>query len=400
MIDKRIQETGTGTPLGNETGLSATPSKASALAEYPELRVSTITPASRRLLERIGAWHHVAPPRAGSFHKMVVWDSNPRGPGVITYNAQALGHATMAHVIENSVLQAGIRRTLVENTKGDNICDFYEGASLKTLALPPYGIDVTGPLVSISLDDGRQISASLLIGADGAQSSVRETAGIRCLGHSYDQRAVVATVALEEGSPLSVAWQKFLPTGPVALLPVRDGFANIVWSTTPEIGEILVNSSAEKFVDMLNSALSTASVEVPKVTAVLGQKPASFPLQLRHAGKYVGPRLALIGDAAHVVHPLAGQGVNMGFGDVQVLQAALARAVSTGIDLGNSEMLERTYEIPRMRANGAMSSVLDGFAALFPSEDRIVSTLRTTGLKVLDSIPWAKNAIMRYAMFN
>lgn len=374
--------------------------QASTLPEYPELRVSTITPASRQLLEKIGAWQHVAPPRCASFHKMIVWDSNPQGSGVITYDAQSLGHATMAHVIENSVIQAGIRRALLENSSAESNCDVYEGASIKGIELPAYGIDVTGPFVSISLNDGRQLSASLLVGADGAKSFVRQAAGIRCLGHSYAQRAVVATVEMEQGAPSSIAWQKFLPTGPVALLPVRDGFANIVWSTTPEMAKSLIDSSPQEFADKLNSALGTSSVDTPKAVTSIGYKPASFPLHLQHAGKYVGPRLALVGDAAHVVHPLAGQGVNMGFGDVHVLQKALSRAVSTGIDVGNFNMLENTYETPRLRANSAMSSVLDGLAAVFPSEDRLVSMLRTTGLKVLNTFPWAKNAIMRYAMFS
>lgn len=386
----------------------------SPLLDAPANRVSTLTPASIQFLTDIGAWPAIAPPRCAPFSRMQVWDST--GSGFVQYDATHLSEQTMGHVAENGVIQHALLQQLRPNVNK------IWPATVQALQLPPYStsqhegtMQASTSLASLLLQDGLTIQAKLVVGSDGGNSKVRQMAQLRTVNWSYKQRGLVATVATD--TPNTAALQVFLPNGPLALLPVRDGFSNIVWSTTPAQAAELEAMSPQDFVTAVNMALSggprpssllgsltgaratSAQFEDPPVvTRAIGQPPRSFPLVLCHAGRYVRPRLALIGDAAHTVHPLAGQGVNLGFGDVKTLVDALAHATETGKDIGNMSLLEDEYEHPRQQANISMTAALDGIKRVFEPQTGLSAGVRSIGLAVLNEVPFAKDKIMQYAM--
>ncbi|KAL6752551.1 hypothetical protein V8C86DRAFT_585190 [Haematococcus lacustris] len=288
-------------------------------------------------------------------------------------------------------------------------------------------------LVTLTLQCGRVLRSRLVVAADGASSQVRQLAGLRTWGVDYQQRGLVATVrcAGELGCQ-ETAWQRFLPTGPLALLPVRGGLANVVWSTTPDMARQLERLEPEAFASVVNKALNNSPaapessalhpaylawavlgraaraaqrlaspaaryVPPPLLQGWLGQPPRSFPLHLRQAGRYVAPRLALIGDAAHAVHPLAGQGVNLGLADAWQLSQALARARQVGQDPGDAVLLEEEYDAPRRRASLAMTASLDGLRQTFAMQSAPFAAARNLGLGLLNAAGPLKTAIMKYA---
>ncbi|KAJ7513460.1 hypothetical protein O6H91_23G025300 [Diphasiastrum complanatum] len=278
----------------------------------------------------------------------------------------------------------------------------------------------------VQLDNGRRLQTRLVIGADGGRSKVRNFAGIDTTGWKYNQQAVICTIGVE--TEHFTAWQRFLPTGPLALLPLGGKFSNIVWSTTPEKAESLKSLTSEQFVNAVNRALtedygpkpqsgsvhhlmskilspftggSTPSVEEdfmfpPKVISLESQR-LSFPLSLSHANKYVAHRLALVGDAAHTVHPLAGQGVNLGFGDAASIANILSEAITFGEDIGERSVLQR-YEKERMSANVLMMAILDGFQRVFSVDFGPFNVVRAGGFSTVQNFGPLKKLITSYAM--
>ena len=290
----------------------------------------------------------------------------------------------------------------------------------------------------------RTLAARLVVGADGARSAVRALSGIRQSpwGRDYPAAAVVATVRLEEGDggrgeegeafggggsvenksksksesktkKENVAWQRFLSTGPLALLPLRDNYWSVVWSTTPEHARELCEAgekAPEEFAAAVDSALrrkgkekSTSSHSLrlpPRVLAAPGAPaPRSFPLRRSSAGTFVLPRLALVGDAAHSVHPLGGQGVNLGFGDASCLAAFLAERAGAGADVGSDpEALESKYGRPRRAATEAMGSALDALQRAFGPQEGFLAEARAAALRGIDGSGPLRSAIVRYAM--
>eukprot|EP00884_Botryococcus_braunii_P012121 jgi/Botrbrau1/2090/Bobra.0047s0048.1 len=297
---------------------------------------------------------------------MQVWDWG--GNGYLQYQVPT-HESPMGYVAENSVIQGCLVQQL-ERDRGR--VDLLWPAEIVSLQLPDVEQAARhgggGPLACLTLRDGGQILARLVIAADGARSFIRHLAGMRTMERDYRQRALVATVRTAEAN--GVAWQRFLETGPLALLPVRDGFSNIVWSTTPAEALRLQKCPPSEFAAEVNVALQGGTTpplnsfigrggeagfwRPPWVEEWVGSPPNSFPLAFRAPGRYVRSRLVLIGDAAHAVHPLAGQGVNLGFGDVRALANALASAVETGRDIGDATLLEEEYEQPRQRSNMLM----------------------------------------------
>ena len=243
----------------------------------------------------------------------------------------------------------------------------------------------------VVLDNGRTLSAQLLVAADGADSRVRERAGIATQGWRYDQQGVVATVTSQR-SHQDTAWQRFLPDGPLALLPLGDGRCSIVWSTAPERAERLLALDETAFC----RELSVASDGVLGEIVATGPR-AAFPLRLQHAHDYVRPRLALIGDAAHSVHPLAGQGVNLGLLDAAALAEVLLDARQAGRAIGALKTLRR-YERWRKGDNLLMMGVMDGFKRLFGTTWSPLRFARNAGLTLTDKLQPVKNLIMRRAM--
>ncbi len=343
----------------------------------PDLRVVALTRASQRILAAVGAWEGIADWRVSPFREMRVWDA--AGSGAIHFDAAAIGEPLLGWIVENRVIQHALLRRLEAFSNIDVLCP-------ATLALA----SVHQEAVHLQLEDGTGLSARLLVGADGAGSRVRHLAGIGTSGWGYDQRAVVATVRTESAHG-ETAWQRFLPTGPLAFLPLHDGRCSIVWSTTPEQAEHLLGLEPDAFARELGEALDWRLGRVVEV----GQRGA-FPLRLQHARAYTRPRIALIGDAAHVVHPLAGQGVNLGLLDAACLAEVLTDATVAGTDPGSYRVVRR-YERWRKGDNLPMMAVLDGFKRLFGSELAPVRLVRNLGLGLTDTLGPVKNLLARHA---
>lgn len=343
-------------------------------ADY-DLRVSAISRASQRIFTGIGVWPGLLARRVSPYRHMCVWDAT--GPGEIHFDAADLGEPDLGHIIENGVIQDALRERLRSLESVDWICP----AQLRALRVTRTG-------AQIELDDDRVLEAALVVGADGAQSRVRDLAGIGLRAQAYGQKGVVATVAMER-SHERTAWQRFLPTGPLAFLPLADGRCSIVWSTSDAEAERLLRLTDADFADVLGKAFG---LRLGRITGVSPR--AAFPLRGSQADRYVQPRVALVGDAAHTIHPLAGQGANLGFLDAAVLAELLLAKPG---DAGALSLLRR-YERSRRGENLLMMRAMEGFKLLFGSEQATLRWARNLGLRLTDRAGPLKDLIMRRAM--
>jgi len=383
-------------------------------------RCSSLTPASASFLDRIGAWKHIDRDRVQPYHEMQVWDgvSGAR----IEFDSPPTHGGTIAYMIENLNLISGLLKRLDELGG----VAMYDSSRVEHIT---YGeeteeVDLRQwPVVHLS--SGAQLAARLLVGADGANSPVRTFAGIQARGWDYDRHGVVATLQLSESTPntFKTAYQRFLPTGPVALLPLPGPYASLVWSTTPKNAAHLKSLSSEDFVAMVNAAFRLSPVDlaylhtIPSnhvdeltwrsqhtpfpspptipypVTAVQPQTVASFPLRLRHADSYTAHRIALLGDAAHTVHPLAGQGLNQGQGDVQALAGTVAEAVQHGMDLGVIGALQ-DYNGKRWVENHVLMGVCDKLHKIYGTGWGPVVAVRSVGVEVVNKLGPVKRWLM------
>ena len=330
--------------------------------EY-DLRVSAISPASRRWLSGLGAWPELAAQRACAYERMLVWEADSADR--LEFDAGELGLRELGHIVENGLLLDAVWRELDGVPK-------YCPARLGALRLGERSARIT-------LEDGRALESALVIGADGGASRVRELAGILTYGWSYGQRGIVANVATELPHA-ATAWQRFLPSGPLAFLPLADGRCSIVWSANAALAEELLQLDDAAFRERLGEAFEL------RLGRITGTTPrAAFPLSLQQAERYSLARLALVGDAAHVIHPLAGQGVNLGFQDAESLCAELLGARAAGKDLGASAHLRR-YERRRKADNALMAATTDGLSRLFGSERRLLKFARGRGLGLVNRL--------------
>lgn len=342
-----------------------------------EMRVSAVSRASQRIFDNLGAWDAMAELRVCPYREMRVWDS--AGSGAVHFDSAEIGEANLGWIIENRVIQQALWGQFHRYDNLRVLCP----AAIETVELERGGARVT-------LDKNVQIEAPLLVGADGSQSRVRETAGIATTGWAYGQKAVVATVRCEQEHQ-HTAWQRFLPTGPLAFLPLADGRCSIVWSTGTEHAEELLGLADEDFLETLSVAFDH------RLGAVIETGPrAAFDLRLQNSQRYVQPNLALVGDAAHVVHPLAGQGVNLGLLDAASLAQTIENALNAGRSPGALLVLRR-YERWRRGDNMLMMAATDGIQRLFSNEVATLGWVRNTGLDVFDSITPLKNLISRQA---
>ncbi|XP_021945938.1 ubiquinone biosynthesis monooxygenase COQ6, mitochondrial isoform X2 [Folsomia candida] len=369
-------------------------------------RVVALSPGSKKFLAKLGIWEEVWRSRPVSC--LQVWDA--LSDAHISFNNSDY-QQPVAHIVENAVLAHAVSKFLNDVS---NVTVAF-GSSLKSCVIPSES--KLGEKAYISLKDERMIATDLLIGADGFNSRVRTTMGSPYLGFNYDRMAVVATLKLNEPTDNRAAWQRFVPTGgPIALLP----FSSLVWSTTPEYAKKLLNMTVEEFVDAVNSAfwqeysqspLVKKSCEIlstfnlrnsgpkiypPSIMDVVEKSRAAFPLGFGHSSFYVSRRTALIGDAAHRLHPLAGQGLNLGIGDAETLQRVLDDVVGIGGDIGSLDNLKE-YETERQRHNLAIQGGVDFLHRLYNYEFAPVVALRTIGLSVFNSSETLKRAIMSQA---
>jgi 2-octaprenylphenol hydroxylase len=344
-----------------------------------DLRVSALSRASQQLLERVGAWPAVAA-RAAAYQRMVIWEERqePSGPDALVFDAAELGEPDLGHIGENRTIQAALTARA-------------EALGVVLLRADFATLEATRDAVRLGLGDGREFRAGLVIGADGAESAVRRQAGIDTRGWDYGQRAVVAHLASERPHA-GTARQRFLDTGPLALLPLADGRSSLVWSTLPEVAEVLAQCPEEEFADRVTAASAGVLGRLEPTTPR-----ASFPLRLLHARRYVAERVALVGDAAHTVHPLAGQGINLAFLDAAALVDVLGEALAAGDDPGELRVLRR-YE--RWRKAEALPAIalLDGIKRLFFGGNPIQSRMRQGALGLAQSSGTFKRALMRRAL--
>lgn len=348
-------------------------------AQDYDLRVYAITRASERILEAVGAWAGVRSQRHGCFRQMEVWDQGSGGR--IHFDAAVAAEPVLGYIVEQNLLRHALE---VQVARMGNV-DWHRPASLNTWS------QHSGE-VALSMGDGHAVTAALVVGADGADSRVRTLAGIGYARREYDHHAIVCNVRTQQPHG-ETARQRFLNTGPLAFLPLDDPhMCSIVWSTSPPQAERLTGLREEAFCGELTDAFEA------RLGRVLASGPrAVFPLARARAQRYVAPRVALVGDAAHSIHPLAGQGANLGLLDAACLAQVLIEAHTAGRDAGGRRVLRR-YERWRRGENLAMQSAMDGFKLLFGSPRLPLRWLRGLGLNLTDRMGFAKDLIMRRAM--
>ncbi|ORY44389.1 ubiquinone biosynthesis hydrox [Rhizoclosmatium globosum] len=388
---------------------------------YFSNRVSSVTPESAKLLKRIGAWDRIPEDRKKPFAQMKVWDA--LGNGKLAFNApQTHAASCMGWIVENSWLRKSLTESLGSSVSVLNK-SFVEDISSGE------GSGLEWPI--LTLKDKSKIQARLLIGADGANSLVRKYANIKSSGWDYPQKAIVATLKVEnvEGNNNDVAYQRFLPGGPIACLPLSANRSSLVWSTHPATAAKLSKLSTKDFASFVDIAFrnpvedlkyltgliqedgslpSTVNLEeeaawgrqrlveanmnqigappahttMPKISGVIETSRAGFPLRFYLSERYVSDkRAALIGDAAHTIHPLAGQGLNLGLLDVGTIAKVIEEGLQSGSDIGNIHTLQN-YASERFAPNLGMMLAVDSIGKLFRAESDPIVWARSFGLNM------------------
>jgi len=357
------------------------PGAASQVSDF-DPRVSAISIASQRLLEDLGVWTDITAGRHCPYQAMTVWDGD--GTGRIQFEAAELRAPALGSIIENSrvvrALFAALADSTVELIDGVKVTGWQQDTATR----------------GIRLEDGRTLSARLVVAADGGQSRLRQWVGLPTREWDYNQQAIVCTVRTSQSHRFT-AWQRFSPTGPLAFLPLLtesgdEHFCSIVWSQDTEEARRLMALDDSAFRMELERAIERELGAVEVVS-----RRYAFPLRQRHAKEYIATGFALVGDAAHTIHPLAGQGANLGYGDVRALLDELSRARKAGLSPDNELTLAR-YQRRRKGENLAMMAAMEGFKQLFGRDELTVRWLRNTGMRWLNQLGPIKNRIAAEAM--
>ena len=348
-------------------------------ARSKDPRATAIAAAARRLFEAIGVLHRVAD-QAQPMLDMLITDSkldDAVRPSFLSFGGEVEPGEAFAHMIENRLLVDA----LVDKAKA--LAIELRPSAVVSFAHRADGIDVT-------LADGETVGAKLLVGADGARSNIREQAGIATHGWDYDQSAIVTTVGHQRPHN-GRAEEHFLPAGPFAILPLTGNRSSIVWTERTREAERIVALPDAGFHAELEKRFGLHLGEIE----VIGPRRA-FPLGLHTARSFIAERLALIGDAAHVIHPIAGQGLNMGLRDVAALAEAVADAARLGLDIGGPDVLER-YQRWRRFDTAMMGIATDGLNRLFSNHSDVLRLARDIGLGLVDRLPPLKRMFIREA---
>ncbi len=328
-------------------------------------RVSAIALSSKRIFQNIGAWQHIASHRISPFNRITVWDN--ASSAEVSFRAAEVGEAQLGYILENNLMQDALLSCLQQ--------------------LPQVIIHA-----STTLDMSQLQHSKLIIGADGANSWVRQQAGIKLAAEDYGHDAIVATVRTAKPHEQN-ARQVFLQDGPLAFLPLNDShLCSIVWSMPPEQAQATLALNDDEFKSQLSQAFSNRLGEVIETS-----KRFSFPLKKQRADRYIADRIALIGDAAHTVHPLAGQGLNVGLLDAAALVDVITDALHHNRDFGALQTLRR-YERWRKGENALMLSGIDSIKALFCSNKQTTKALRSFGLNITQQMPLLKNLFINRAI--
>lgn len=349
-----------------------------AFGEDYSLRVSAINRASLEVFSEAGALDRMRQMRVSPFREMHVWDST--GVGEIHFDAAELGLDTLGCIIENNVIQLALLERVRQADNVDWLCPVQIAA-----------LDIEAAVKRVTLTDGNALSADLLVGADGSRSEVRKAAGIDLARVSYRQQAIVCTVATELDHQ-KTAWQCFLPSGPLAFLPLADGSSSVVWSLDEEKAAAMMALEPRAFAQQLEAAFEYRLGSVRPVS-----DRAVFPLGHGHVDRYVRPGVALVGDAAHSIHPLAGQGANLGIMDAACLAEVIAEALEAGRQWSAMHTL-RKYERGRKGDNRIMEATMTVFKQLFGNDNPFLTEIRNIGLNLVDHAPVIKNLFSRQAI--
>lgn len=347
-------------------------------------RVSALTLASQAVLEHVGAWSYMQSWRISPYTGMQVWDG--MGSGKIRFDAAELHEPYLGHIVENSVTLAGIYQCLLKRPE----ITLHTGVHITALSAP----DANGGR-TVTLSNHQQLYAPVLIGADGAESRTRQLAGISATAWDYGHHAIVTTLTTENSHEWQ-CWQRFTEDGPLAFLPLSGGVeghqVSLVWSTSPEHAQRLMAMTDEDFCRAITHASDTCLGQV--MTADPRQ---AINLRQRHAHQYIAKGVALAGDAAHTIHPLAGQGVNLGFLDVAALAEVLISAHQQQMPLGQLDILRR-YQRLRRSDNLRMTATMELFRRLFGQCPAPIRLLRSSGMNLVNHLSPVKNHLAMMAM--
>lgn len=357
--------------------IEAEPPPPFALEQPHDLRVSALSIASKNILATVGAWDGVVGRRVCPFRRMRVWET----AGDTEFCSDDISSPELGYIVENRVTQLALLDRLQAFANIELMCP----AAIKSMEYRP------GEPSELVLDDGRTLSAKLLVAADGGQSKVRQAVGLGVTSWDYGQHALVIYIETAYGQQ-DITWQRFVPSGPQAFLPLTGHYGSIVWYNSPDEVKRLKALPPDALKDELVAAFPSCLGQVEQVLGV-----ASFPLKRQHAQRYVKPGVALVGDAAHTINPLAGQGVNIGLLDAAALAEVLVAAAKAGQDIGDVAVLKR-YEQMRRHENLKMMTVMDVFYQVFSNDVLPVKILRNLGLGLAERILPAKHIVMRNAM--
>jgi len=343
-------------------------------------RVVALTLSSQKILQDLGVWHTIEGLGVCDYRDMVVWDND--GTGTIDFHAKDIGQNHLGSIVENRIVLHSVL-ALLEN---HNNISVLRGQSVEAL-------EQDENMVSLTLEDGQVIDASLLVAADGGLSKIRTLAGLTIREESYEQAAIIATVKTQKPHQ-ATAWQNFLSSGPLALLPLHGAdqcHSSIVWSADTAIADDLMALTNTAFDENLSRALEARFGK----TTVVGKR-YCIPLVARHAQHYFDRRVVLAGDAAHTIHPLAGQGVNLGLQDANSLAQEIIRAQSRQLPINDVSVLRR-YQRQRKQNNAEMLLLMKSFKTLFGQRSPWVRLARNYGLTTFNTIKPIKNWLAKQA---
>lgn len=349
--------------------------------QAPDMRVSAISLSSEKLLTQLGAWQFIQQMRICPYKRLSVWDK----PSCRTnFDCAAINQPHLGHIVENRVIQLGLHQAL---NMQDNVT-LFESQNIQSIVIEH--------LATISFENGDDIQAKMLIGADGAQSIVRKSMNIGVQGWQYAQQALgiqIKTVAEQQ----DITWQQFTANGPLAFLPLYDGYASLVWYNHAADIQHLKTLSKNKLKQHILQHFPSDLVDFEVLEL------ASFPLTRMHANHYFKGNSVLIGDAAHTINPLAGQGVNLGFKDVAALLDVITKELTTHsketlLVQAHSNRWLKNYEKARRTDNLLMMSVMDGLYATFSNHHLPLKIMRNLGLKLAEHSGPLKNQAIKYAM--
>lgn len=347
-----------------------------------EPRVSALSVATRKLLDGLGVWPAVTAGRHCAYDHMTVWDAE--GTGRIHFDAAEMAVPALGVIVENRILVKALMDAMIASD-----ITLFDGVGVS-------GWRDLGHQKALTLADGQMLQAPLVVAADGANSRIRQWAGLPTREWDYDQQGIVCTV--ETAQPhVFTAWQRFSTSGPLAFLPLMNEagetrFCSIVWSQDTAEARRLMALDEGAFTAELEQAIEQ---QLGRIAAV--SKRFAFPLRQRHAKDYIRPGVALIGDAAHTIHPLAGQGVNLGYGDVRVLLEEWGRLRASGLSANEPATLAR-YQRRRKGENLAMMAAMEGFKQLFARDELPLRWMRNAGMRWLDGAGPLKNRLAAQAM--